>query len=1108
MRFLGEGAMGRVFLARDRRLGREVAIKLFFDEGPEHVRRMLSEGRAQARVDHPRVCKVYEVGEIEGRVYIAMQMIHGEPFGAVAAALTVEQKAMLVRDAALGVHEAHKAGLIHRDIKPGNILVTRTDDGAFAPYVMDFGLARDHGTGSATETGAVVGTPRYMSPEQARGEVSRLDRRADVYSLGATLYEVITGEPPIPGDHALEVLAAIATYEPRTPRSIDRHIPADLEAITLKCLEKDRTLRYDSARALAEDLDRFLHGDPVLARRVGLVYRARRQIMRHRRVAAALAVALVGMVTALAWVLVVRAESADRERLARRFTEQVEHIEAMARYSALSPAHDTRADERALRTKMDALAAEIARAGKAAQGPGLYALGRGHLALGDDDKAIVALQASRDHGFREPRTAYAISLALGRVYAAKIREVERIERPDQRDEAKREIEQRYRDPALVYLRESRGADVPSEGYVAAWMAFYEKRYDDALHALDEAGAGMPWFYEVPWLRGDILAVRARERWNHADGAGALADYDAGRRAYAAAQAVGESVPSIYEAEASLEADAMYLDLYRRGDDVEACFRRGAEASSRASLVAPDRATALVLDARLHRQMAEYRVTRGAAADDLIERAVTAAERALTISPNLAEAQRMLAWALWQRGAARQSKNQDPSADLREASLVLDRIVPKERDAAFHVERGLVFKVWADYEEQAGRDELEHRSASIDAMLAATEIDDQLISAWLNLGTNLLLRASRPRAPKPDADLHDAVAALDRARALSPQHVVVHHDSGQVHDLLAQRAVAQGLDPRPELDAALESYERGVAVSPGLPALLASKGNTLLQRARATWDRGGDPGPFVEQARSTYARIVEAAPDLGLGYLNLIWAFAARASYESARGEDVGSSVRSAEDAFMKAVSRTPDDPAPWVNLGTARGIEAAFLLHQGRDPSAAADATVKALEHALSRTPNDPEPITRLGEALSVKACFLAEKGRAAEADFTRASDALNKATTLAPEIADAFMASALLHRDWARWEHRQGRDPGPRLAGGLAKVSRVDVLRPGFPDATALRASLLLAQAEVAGAETGRRLAADALQAFNRALHDNPNLERAWGRERARAVSRATASR
>ena len=105
-------------------------------------------------------------------------------------------------------------------------------------------------------------------------------------------------------------------------------------------------------------------------------------------------------------------------------------------------------------------------------------------------------------------------------------------------------------------------------------------------------------------------------------------------------------------------------------------------------------------------------------------------------------------------------------------------------------------------------------------------------------------------------------------------------------------------------------------------------------------------------------------------------------------------------------------------------------------------------------------------------------------------------------------MASALLCRECARWEHRQGRDPGPRLAGGLAKVSRVEVLRPGWPDATALRASLLLAQADVADAETGRRLAAEALQAFNRALDDNPNLERAWGRERARALARATASR
>ncbi|HEX8109828.1 MAG TPA: serine/threonine-protein kinase, partial [Kofleriaceae bacterium] len=298
VRLLGQGAMGRVFLARDLRLRRDVAIKFMRGDEPELARRFVAEARAQARVSHERVCKVYEVGEVEGKVYIAMQHIDGRPLGDLRSELTVEQIAMLVRGAALGVNEAHRAGLIHRDLKPSNIMVERAADGELRSYVMDFGLARDWNE-HATMTGTVLGTPHFMAPEQARGEVTRLDRRADVYSLGATLYALLAGKPPFPGDHPLEVLANIAVLEPQPLRAIDRDLPADLEAIPMKCLEKDRSARYDSARALADDLGRFLAGEPVEARATGLGYRLRKRLRKHARLVAGLTVALVVMLGAV-----------------------------------------------------------------------------------------------------------------------------------------------------------------------------------------------------------------------------------------------------------------------------------------------------------------------------------------------------------------------------------------------------------------------------------------------------------------------------------------------------------------------------------------------------------------------------------------------------------------------------------------------------------------------------------------------------------------------------------------------------------------------------------------------------------------------------------------
>jgi serine/threonine-protein kinase len=335
IRFLGQGGMGTVFLARDPRLHRDVAIKFVRGDAPDAIKRLVAEARAQARVSHERVCKVYEVGEVGGEVYIAMAHIDGVSLGALAPKLNVEQAGMIVREAALGVHEAHRVGILHRDLKPSNILVERAEDGSYRPYVMDFGLARSITAEGATETGSVLGTPYYMAPEQARGEVSRLDRRADVYSLGASLYHVLTGQPPIPGSNGLEVLNNIATMEPVAPRAVVPDIPVDLEAIVMKCLEKDRSARYDSARALADDLESFLRGDPVSARRAGLGYRLRKRLQKHRRLVAAGLVSLGIVTVALGWAIQTRSAAAGRERLARRFTEQVEHIEASARYSAL-----------------------------------------------------------------------------------------------------------------------------------------------------------------------------------------------------------------------------------------------------------------------------------------------------------------------------------------------------------------------------------------------------------------------------------------------------------------------------------------------------------------------------------------------------------------------------------------------------------------------------------------------------------------------------------------------------------------------------------------------------------------------------------------------------
>lgn len=1099
IRFLGQGGMGMVFLARDLRLHRNVAIKFVRGDDPASLPRFITEARAQARVSHERVCKVYEVGEIQGQVFIAMEYIDGEPLSVLASRIAFEQKARILRDVALGVHEAHRQGIVHRDLKPANIMVERTEDGELRPYVMDFGLARTL-QGGATETGTVLGTPHFMSPEQARGEVTQLDRRSDVYSLGATLYCLLTGEPPISGSNALEVLSRIATEEPALPRALDRDIPLDLESIALKCLEKDRSARYDSARALAEDLERFLSGDPVHARAAGRWYRLRKRLAKHRRAAAATAVAAALVLSALGWGLKARGEAAERERLARRFTEHVERIESMARYSALSPLHDIRGDQAEIRAKMGELEAEIRRAGPIAAGPGEYALGRGYLALDDEPRALEHLGSAWQHGFREPRAAYALALVTGHLYWQHLLDTERIESKEQREAKKQEVRRLYRDPALAYLAESAGADVPSRKYVAALVAFYEDRFDEALKQLEALGGGLPWFYEAPALRGDILVARATQRSDRGDREGAVADFDAGQKAYTAAAAIGESAPAVLSAMGELEYQALHMELYGEGN-VKPHFERGEEAVERALAASPDRYDSLVLEARLYRRFAEHVANQGGAVDNLLGKAIAAAERAVAVAPARAAARQELGRSHYQWGEARQGRNQDPSAELRKASEIFASVGPEDQDYDYHLYLGLVFQTWADYEDQTGVDSRTKRAKAVDAYLAAIRIDDHQTPAWVNLGTTYFMRASQPRCEDLDGDLERARAALDKARALNPRLVILCYYGGQIREGMAERKRAHGGDARPDLNAALDRYREGLVINPGMPHLHNGIGTAFLLLAREAWDSGGDPAALLDQARAAFERAIVAAPEQGASHNNLTQVFVQRALFQRARGEDPSATVREAIPLIQKAIELNPQQASPRANLGTVHALLADFERESAHDPQPSLAEATAALAEALHRNPSHTQSHRYLGETRATRARYLDSRRQARSGDFESAAEEFQKAIDLDPDDQDARLAFGHFCRVWAAWQAASGRDPLPQSRRGLALVNQVLEARPDWAEARVLRASLLLAQAQATREqEEQRALGGRAAEDFKSALATNPNLEHAWRSQATRA--------
>ena len=296
VRLLGRGGMGVVFLARSQKLGRLVAVKMIAhaEDAGFLSRRFQTEAEAIARLQHPHIVQIFEVGEAGGRAFLVLEYLAGDSLKTrlKVTPYSPRDAARLVLQLALAVHHAHSHGIVHRDLKPGNVLFTDTGE----PRVADFGLARVIDAQSdATATGQILGTLQYMAPEQATP--NPVGAAADVYALGAILYELLAGRPPFAGGSPLELLDRLANETPTPPGRVRSGIPADLDAICLKCLEKDPARRYGSAEALADDVGRFLAGRPIVARPARPVEVAAKWARRHPAVAG-LAVSLVAVAVA------------------------------------------------------------------------------------------------------------------------------------------------------------------------------------------------------------------------------------------------------------------------------------------------------------------------------------------------------------------------------------------------------------------------------------------------------------------------------------------------------------------------------------------------------------------------------------------------------------------------------------------------------------------------------------------------------------------------------------------------------------------------------------------------------------------------------------------
>ncbi|MFO0866886.1 MAG: serine/threonine-protein kinase [Gemmataceae bacterium] len=334
LREIGRGGMGVVYLARHLRLNRTVALKMILGgalAAKDHLQRFETEAAAAAQLQHPGIVALYEVAAAEEQPFFSMEYVSGSSLAQLThvGPLPSKRAASIVENMAKAVHYAHSKGILHRDLKPANVLLDEND----LPKIADFGLAKLMSTDSGqTRTGAIIGTPSYMAPEQAQSSRD-LGPASDVYSLGAILYELLTGRPPFQGETPLATLALVEKQDPVSIRLLNPAVDVDLETVCIKCLEKDPARRYASAQALADDLRRWRHGEPIHARRSGPIGRAIKWCRRKPALAALVAVTCLSIlgIVIIEWLAyheerTLREQEQSQRKLATVREEGMRHL--------------------------------------------------------------------------------------------------------------------------------------------------------------------------------------------------------------------------------------------------------------------------------------------------------------------------------------------------------------------------------------------------------------------------------------------------------------------------------------------------------------------------------------------------------------------------------------------------------------------------------------------------------------------------------------------------------------------------------------------------------------------------------------------------------------
>jgi serine/threonine-protein kinase len=731
------------------------------------------------------------------------------------------------------------------------------------------------------------------------------------------------------------------------PRKINPLIPEDLEIIVMKCLEKQPSLRYNDAKELAEDLKRFLEGEPIKARPHSWNYKIIKKVKKYKIPINLFLFAVIAfLIVLLLWHRSLQI-SQKQLQISMDFNQSIRYIEELLRHAYTSPLHDIRAEQKEVLIEIEKIKNQMLSIGEPANGPGNYAIGKAYLLLKDYENSKKYLELSKKSKYETPELFYALGQLYGTIYSNKVEDAEKIQDQQIKKAVIKELEKQFKIPAINYLSKSKNIKIESPEYIEGQIAFYEEKYDQAIEKLKLAYNKISWLYEAKRLEADIFVILGQNQQNKANYEQALKYYKQAESAYKEAIEIGRSDNTNYEGMCNLWNIRFRMEALDKGGMVEPNFSNAIKECDKALVAYPESTHAYKLKAILYNNLAEYEQFHGINPLPNIENALKNINTAIQIKPKDNALYNTLTFIYIKKANIEYEKGIDPTNTLNLAIQAAQKsfgLYPN--DYITHNNVGIIYLLAAAHDLDSEKDPSGNINKSIEHFENAIKLENNFAYAYNNMGRSywLLSKYLIKKNQDPSNSILKSIELYDTALKIQPNFLMALNNKGVSFFQYAEYQIKQGISPDASLDNAFLAFQQAQKINPNSPDILRKIAHTYLLKSEYYSIHGKNPIPLAQESIKLLTKAITLDANSANNYITLAESYKIIASYYLLNGENPLDAIENAKINYSKAIKLQPDNNITYANLIELLCLEIKYHLDNQSYPYNIIQYTIDIIE--------------------------------------------------------------------------------------------------------------------------------------------------------------------